>query len=63
MIVTRYPVTTRHYWNLVYMNGGWYHCDATPFVGHRGIYFKLTDAKLDKHHKFKKNKYPARATK
>ncbi len=62
MIVQRYPVTTRHYWNLVYMNGGWYHCDATPFLDHRGIYFKLTDAQLDKHHKFKKSKYPARAT-
>lgn len=62
MIVQRYPVTTRHYWNLVYMNGGWYHCDATPFLDHHGIYFKLTDAQLDKHHKFKKSKYPARAT-
>lgn len=63
MIVSRYPVTTRHYWNLVYMNGGWYHCDATPFSGHPGLYFKLTDAQLDKWHKFKKSKYPARATK
>ena len=62
MIVSRYPVTTRHYWNLVYMNGGWYHCDATPFRDHMSLYFKLTDAQLDKHHKFKKNKYPARAT-
>ena len=62
MIVSRYPVTTRHYWNLVYMNGGWYHCDATPFLDHPKIYFKLTDAQLDKHHKFKKSKYPARAT-
>ena len=62
MIVSRYPVTTRHFWNLVYMNGGWYHCDATPFRDHMSLYFKLTDAQLDKHHKFKKNKYPARAT-
>ncbi len=62
MIVTRYPVTTHHYWNLVYLDGGWYHCDATPFRDHKGIYFKLTDAQLDKHHKFKKSKYPARAT-
>ena len=62
MIVSRYPVTTRHYWNLVYMNGGWYHCDATPFRDHPKLYFKLTDAQLDKHHKFKKSKYPARAT-
>jgi len=62
MIVSRYPVTTHHYWNLVYLDGGWYHCDATPFRSHKGIYFKLTDAKLDKHHKFKKDKYPARAT-
>lgn len=63
MIVSRYPVTTRHYWNLVYMDGGWYHCDATPFRDHQKLYFKLTDAQLDYHHKFKKNKYPARATK
>ena len=62
MIVSRYPVTTRHFWNLVYMNGGWYHCDATPFLSHPKLYFKLTDAQLDKHHKFKKSKYPARAT-
>ena len=50
MIVSRYPVR-------------WYHCDATPFRGHTGLYFKLTDAQLDKWHKFKKSKYPARATK
>ena len=62
MIVTRYPVTTHHYWNLVYLDGGWYHCDATPFRSHPSIYFKLTDAQLDKYHKFKKSKYPARAT-
>lgn len=63
MIVSRYPVTTRHFWNLVYMDGGWYHCDATPFRDHQKLYFKLTDAQLDYHHRFKKNKYPARATK
>ncbi len=63
MIVKRYPVTTRHYWNLVYLNGGWYHCDATPFRNHPKIYFMLTDSQLDKHHQFKKDKYPARATK
>ena len=63
MIVSRYPVTTRHFWNLVYMDGGWYHCDATPFRDHPKLYFKLTDAQLDYHHRFKKNKYPARATK
>lgn len=63
MIVARYPVTTRHYWNLVYLDGGWYHCDATPFRDHPKLYFKLTDAQLDKHHRFKKSKYPARATK
>lgn len=63
MIVTRYPVTTHHYWNLVYMNGGWYHCDATPFRNHPKVYFKLTDSELDKYHKFKSSKYPKRATK
>ena len=63
MIVTRYPVTsTEHFWNLVYINGGWYHCDATPFRSHPSLYFKLTDKQLDKYHRFKKSKYPARAT-
>lgn len=62
MIVTRYPITsTEHFWNLVYMNGGWYHCDATPFRSHPSVYFKLTDSQLDKYHRFKKSKYPARA--
>lgn len=70
MIVTRYPLITKdksipqtmHLWNLVYMNGGWYHCDATPYISHPGVYFKLTDKQLDKYHKFKKSKYPPRAT-
>ena len=62
MIVTRYPVTsTEHFWNLVYLNGAWYHCDATPFRSHPSVYFMLKDSQLDKYHKFKKSKYPARA--
>lgn len=70
MIVYRYPLVTKdksipqtmHLWNLVYMDGGWYHCDATPYISHPGVYFKLTDKQLDKYHKFNKKKYPARAT-
>lgn len=62
MIIKRYPVTdSSHFWNLVYLNGGWYHCDATSFMGHSGIYFMLTDAQLDQYHCFDSAAYPARA--
>lgn len=63
MMVKRYPVTgSNHYWNLVKLNGQWYHCDSTRFR-HRGtIYFMCTDAQInDKYHKFNGKLYPARA--
>ena len=57
-----------HYWNLVYVNGGWYHYDTTP----RKDNFEcclLTDAELkaysDTHdgtHVFDSSAYPERAT-
>ena len=61
---------SRHYWNLVKVNGGWYHFDATPRVGEGDNFFLLTDAELaaysDSHggsHVFDPSLYPERAVK
>lgn len=63
MMVTRYPVTGNgHYWNLVQLNGLWYHCDATVFMDHPGVYFMCTDEEIDDyHHQFNGSLYPERA--
>ena len=40
MLVERYPITwSPHYWNLVYLDGMWYHCDACYAYYHEGYYF------------------------
>ena len=57
---------SRHYWNLVKINGEWYHFDTTPRKG-RSDFFMLTDAQLDAYsatqsdHIFNRDKslYPA----
>lgn len=36
----------RHWWNLVKIDGEWYHFDTTPRVG-RSNFFMLTDAQMD----------------
>ena len=51
--------TSNHYWNLVYVNGGWYHCDCTPLYP----FFMRTDAQLDDYHTFNSKRYPKRAKK
>ena len=56
-----------HVWCLCYLNGGWYHCDATqwPGYGHYFSYMK-TDAEIRKapgNHRFITSGLPARATK
>ena len=63
MMVKRYPVYgSNHYWNLVKLNGQWYHCDATRFRHRGSIYFMCTDAQInDKYHQFNGKLYPARA--
>ena len=63
MMVERYPVYQNgHYWNLVYLNGNWYHCDATVFRDHPGAYFMCTDDEIgDYHHDFNGSLYPERA--
>ncbi|MBO4636631.1 MAG: transglutaminase domain-containing protein [Clostridiales bacterium] len=53
MCVNRYPAyNSMHFWNLVYLNGEWYHCDSTPSFSHDGYWFMRTDAELDGGHRF-----------
>ena len=48
MLVSRYPVTwSPHYWNLVYLDGAWYHCDALAFSSPHGYYFMCSDADVN----------------
>jgi hypothetical protein len=68
-MINRYPdnIIGRHFWNLVYVRGGWYHFDTCPRS--RDGYFCLqTDAQLRRYStgytfSFNKSLYPARATK
>ena len=65
MMVERYPVyRSHHYWNLVYLEGQWYHCDSCPSSSHTGYYFMYTDNELGTSNNFDKESevYPARAT-
>jgi len=43
-----------HYWNLVYMEDGWYHFDTTPRKD-KSDFFLLTDAELDAYSKTHNN--------
>ena len=43
-----------HYWNLVYIEEGWYHFDTTPRKD-KSDFFLLTDAELDAYSKAHKN--------
>lgn len=68
LTVTRYPVTSaHHWWNLVYVRGGWYHLDTTPRQ-RDGKFCLVTDAQLRSYSTgstfaFNKKKYPNRAKK
>ena len=69
IMISRYPVYhgAHHYWNLVYVQGGWYHFDTTPRV-RKGYFCLVTDKQLFGYSsgytfQFKRNAYPARATK
>jgi transglutaminase/protease-like cytokinesis protein 3 len=69
IMIRRYPPKDgkNHWWNLVYVDDGWYHFDSCP--RRRDGYFCLqTDAQLrmystDYTFKFNKSLYPKRATK
>jgi len=62
LIVTRAnsKVTrSNHYWNLIFVDKGWYHCDCTPLYP----FFMKIDSQLDEFHTFESKLYPKRATK
>ena len=69
VMIKRYPTPggQRHFWNLTYVRGGWYHYDTTP--RQRNADFCLwTDAQLWNYSsgytfQFNRSAYPARATK
>ena len=50
---------SNHYWNLIYVDKGWYHCDCTPLYP----FFMKIDSQLDDFHTFESKLYPKRATK
>lgn len=50
---------SNHYWNLIYVDKGWYHCDCTPLYP----CFMKIDSQLDAFHTFESKLYPKRATK
>jgi len=61
--VERYPITTSpHYWNLIKIDGQWYHCDACDFMDTAGYVFMQIDEELDHHHEFNGATVPPRAT-
>ncbi len=48
ILMTRYPVTwSPHYWNLVYLDGAWYHCDALAFSAVDGYYFMCSEQDIN----------------
>ncbi|MBQ6569322.1 MAG: DUF5011 domain-containing protein [Clostridia bacterium] len=61
---------SNHWWNLVYVNGGWYHVDSTPFKKGNNRLCLLTDKELAAYdqtsyrgeHKFDESKLPERST-
>ena len=47
MIIERYPFqTATHYWNYVYLNGQWYHCDSTWRKDYDSYFFMYTTKEL-----------------
>ena len=61
--VERYPITTSpHYWNLIKIDGQWYHCDACDFADTTGFVFMQIDSELDHHHEFNGATVPPRAS-
>ena len=70
MIIERYPYqTATHFWNYVYLNGQWYHCDATWREGYDSYFFMYTTEELLDFwqggwngFQFKQDKFPKSAT-
>ncbi len=50
MGVTRVGGETNHYWNLVNLGDGWYHCDSSPrYKEHTYFCFMQTDAQIQQY--------------
>lgn len=69
IMVRRYPsrAGSDHWWNLVYVKGGWYHFDTTP-RSRKGYFCLQTDAQLHMYStgstfRFREELYPKRAKK
>ena len=69
MIVNREPYRHKHFWNLIQIDGQWYHCDSTPRMNYNSFVFMYTDRELanfwvDNYngYSFNHSKYPASAT-
>lgn len=44
------PTAAKHFWNLVKIDGEWWHCDSTPRIKEQ-IFFMWTDAQMDAYSK------------
>lgn len=44
------PTSAKHFWNLVKIDGQWWHCDSTPRIKEQ-IFFMWTDAQMDAYSK------------
>lgn len=69
LMVTRYKGEGHHWWNLVYVEGGWYHFDTTP-RNKQATFCLVTSAQLENYSKKAGNthiwnvpEYPKTATK
>ncbi len=69
IMVRRYPerAGNNHWWNLVYVRGGWYHFDTTPRT-RKGNFCLMTDEQLHMYStgstfRFQEELYPKRAKK
>lgn len=69
IMVRRYPerAGNNHWWNLVYVKGGWYHFDTTPRT-RKGYFCLMTDEQLHMYSmgstfRFREELYPKRAKK
>ena len=62
--IVKLTTNPSHYWNLVYIEDGWYHFDSTPRKD-KSEFFLLTNAELEEYssthgntHKFDASLYP-----
>ena len=51
-----------HIWNLVKLDGQWWHCDACPLRTHKTYWFMRNDDQLDSRFPFDGSQLPPRAT-